>query len=60
MANASGLFTKILHPNCLNDSCTGLDASQVILFGLLAAGGSRLWNPIVEWMKGIKDAQKPA
>jgi hypothetical protein len=30
-----------------------------VVLGVLVAGGSRLWNPLVEWMKAIKDAKKP-
>lgn len=37
----------------------GHDFLTTILVGLLVAGGSRLWNPLVEWMKAIKDAKKP-
>jgi hypothetical protein len=60
MANAADLFTKILDPNCANQTCTGLSIIQIVIFGILTAGGSRLWNPLVEWMKAIKDAKKPA
>ncbi|GEM_PF-3748157 len=31
--------------------------ATVCFYGLLVAGGSRLWNPIVEWLKAIKDAK---
>ena len=36
------------------------DILATILMGLLTAGGSRLWNPLVELLKGLKDSKKPA
>jgi hypothetical protein len=34
------------------------DALRVLLLGLLSSGGARLWNPVVEYLKAIKDIKK--
>jgi hypothetical protein len=31
---------------------------QILLYGLLISGGSRLWNPLMEWLKAFKDQKQ--
>ncbi|MDP4199130.1 MAG: hypothetical protein Q8922_13395 [Bacteroidota bacterium] len=59
MANQLSIFNSIFPPRTLPPGVNISDFWPTIILGILVAGGSRLWNPLVEWLKAIKDAKKP-
>ncbi len=38
-------------------SGTELSGFSIVIFGLVVAGGTRAFNPAIEWLKAVKDAK---
>jgi hypothetical protein len=53
-AVAAGIFTAFLAQGIVDVDGT----REIVGLGLLAAGGSDLWNSILGYLNGVKDVQK--